>query len=65
MAGAGPQVPPPLPTTAASASAAAAAAQRGLGKGKRTFAGVLALSVLIVAGIHLNQRWEREVSVAR
>jgi hypothetical protein len=68
--GAGPPVPPPptptaaLASAASSAAAASAAAQRGLGKGKRTFVGVLALSALIVAGIHLNQRWEREVSVS-
>lgn len=56
-----PSPPPPPSSSSASATAAATAAHRGLSKGKRTFAGVLALTAAIVAGIHLNQRWEREV----
>jgi hypothetical protein len=48
-------------SSSSAAAAAASAAARGLSKGKRTFAGVLSLTVALVAGIHLNQRWEREV----
>jgi hypothetical protein len=57
----GPAPAPPPPPSPAAAAAAAAAATTGLSKGKRTFAGALALTAAVVAGIHLNQRWEREV----